>query len=63
MISTTMPAVLDPIRRRRYLSERAQAALNEWYRENGRQPWEYEHQGGVTPTTLTEDNFPTARPR
>jgi hypothetical protein len=51
-----MPAVLDPrlTARRRRLTEAAQRELNEWYRLNGRQPWEYEHPGGVTPTTLTE---------
>lgn len=53
-ISQTLPAVLDPIRRRKHLHEAAQAALNEWYRTHGKQPWEYEHPGGVTPTTLTE---------
>ncbi len=53
-VSTTMPAVLCPIRRRKHLSEAAQRALNEWYAQNGRQPWEYEHRDGKTPTTLTE---------
>ena len=53
MISQTLPAVLDPKRteHRRRLTEAAQRELNEWYRLHGRQPWEYDHPGGVTPTT------------
>ncbi len=55
-VSTTMPAVLDPKRtlQRRRLTERAQKELNEWYTLNGKQPWEYEHPDGKTPTTIGE---------
>lgn len=55
MISTTMPAVLDPRQasRRKRLTQAAQSALNEWYELHGKQPWQVEHPGGVTPTTIT----------
>lgn len=53
-VSRTMPAVLCPERRRKHLTEAAQRALNEWYEQHGKQPWEYEHRDGKTPTTIGE---------
>lgn len=50
-----VPVLVVNQERRKRLSEAAQRALNEWYAQNGKQPWEWEHRDGVTPTTLTSE--------